>query len=90
MRCAYFLFTASTFVAHFSDASTNTDDSGSSKGATSFVLLPIPLSNQAVGSGLVAVGLSFLAPCDYGLNISVDYAIGKQGKVVYFYIDKAF
>jgi hypothetical protein len=36
------------------------------------------------------VGLRFLATRDYGLNVSVDYAIGKQSSGVYFYIGEAF
>jgi outer membrane protein assembly factor BamA len=36
------------------------------------------------------IGLRFLASKDYGLNVSVDYAIGKQSNGVYFYIGEAF
>jgi outer membrane protein assembly factor BamA len=36
------------------------------------------------------IGLRFLASKDYGLNVSVDYAVGKQSNGVYFYIGEAF
>ncbi len=44
-----------------------------------------PCESRSIGAGL-----RFLASQKYGVNVSLDYAIGRDTRAFYFYIGEAF
>jgi hypothetical protein len=57
---------APAFAVRADDTSTQTDGTKSSQSPTSFVVLPIPQANPAIGSGLIVAGLVLYQPENAG------------------------